>query len=47
MSVVGAIVLIPPFGATGAAVATLVASVFLVGSHWLALAVRIRQERSV
>jgi O-antigen/teichoic acid export membrane protein len=45
VSVVCAIALIPAWGATGAAVATLVASVFLVGSHWIAVAARIRKER--
>jgi O-antigen/teichoic acid export membrane protein len=45
VSVVCAIALIPAWGATGAAVATLVASVFLVGTTWIAVAVRVREER--
>lgn len=46
VGVLCAIVLIPPFGTTGAAVATLVASVFLVACTWLAVAARMREERS-
>ena len=42
VSVVGALVLIPPFGATGAALATLLASGLLVVAMWLAIA-RLRE----
>jgi O-antigen/teichoic acid export membrane protein len=37
VGVVGALVLIPPFGATGAALATLIASVFLVAAFAIAI----------
>jgi O-antigen/teichoic acid export membrane protein len=44
VGVVGAFALIPPFGATGAAISTLIAAVFMVFALWLLVAFRIRRE---